>query len=212
MIRVLVADDHPLVRQGVRQTLGETPDIRVAREAVDGHEVLEAVRHRDCDVLLLDITMPGIHGLDVLKQVKRDRPDLPVLVLTMHSEEQFALRSLKAGAAGYLTKEALPAELVRAIRKVHAGGKYVSPTLAERLAQELELGMERAPHERLSDREYQVLCLLARGRSVGEIAAELALSVKTISTFRTRILEKMNLRTNADLIHYAIRHRLVEPG
>jgi DNA-binding NarL/FixJ family response regulator len=210
MIRVLVADDHPLVRQGVRQTRGEVPDISVGREAIDGREVMEAARQGDCDVLLLDVTMPGMHGLDVLKLVKRDHPSLPVLVLTMHSEEQFAVRALRAGAAGYLTKDALPSELVRAIRKVCTGGRYVSANLAERLAQELAQGGEGALHDRLSDREYQVMCLLARGKSVGDIAAELALSVKTISTFRARILEKMNLRTNAELIHYAIRNRLVE--
>ena len=210
MIRVVIADDHPIVRAGLRQILSEDRDIEVAGEAGDGNMLLEQVRRHDFDVVLLDLTMPGPDGLDVLKQLKIEYPGLPVIILTVHPESQYALRILRAGASGYLTKESAPDELIGAIRKVHRGGKYISVSLAEKIAFALDAGTEQKPHETLSDREYQVLCLLAAGKTVTEIAEELSLSVKTISTYRARILEKMRMKTNAELIHYAIHSGLTE--
>ena len=210
MIRTLIADDHAVVRQGLRQILQDTTDMQVTGEAASGPETLDRVRDDSYDVVVLDITMPGRSGFDVLKELRVERPELPVLVLSMHPEEQFAVRLLKAGAAGYLNKESAPEELVKAIRKVVAGGRYVSPTLAEKLAFEIDAGSDRLAHETLSDREFQVMRMMASGKTVKEIAAELALSVKTISTYRARILTKMNLHTNAELIHYAITNQLVD--
>jgi two-component system invasion response regulator UvrY len=210
MIRIFIADDHAIVREGLKQIVTETSDMVVADEASTGHEVLAKVFKSDYDVLVLDITMPGINGLDVLKQVKSQNPRIPILVLSIHPEEQYAVRVLRAGAAGYLTKDSAPDELITAIRKVSMGGKYVTPTLAEKLASDLESGTERSLHETLSDREYQVLCLIASGKTGTEIGEELFLSEKTVSTYRSRILEKMNMKSNAELIHYAIKHGLVE--
>ncbi len=210
MIRVLIADDHAVVRQGLKQILGETPDMTVVGEATTGLEALEKARAVAWDVMVLDISMPGRSGLDLLKDLRAEKSDRPVLILSMHAEDQFAVRLLKAGAAGYLTKESVPEELIKAIRKVVSGGRYVSPALAEKLAFEIDAAAGRPSHEALSDREFQVLRMIAAGRSVKEIADELALSVKTVSTYRARILEKMNLKTNADLIHYAIQNRLLE--
>jgi len=210
MIRILIADDHPIVRAGLRQIVAEAADMVVAAEAADGHEVLTQVRGSDFDVVLLDLTIPGLSGLDVLKQLKVERPNLRVLILSVHPEDQYAIRVLRAGAWGYVTKASAPEQLIGAIRKVHEGRRYVSPTLAERLADQLEGGAATMPHEGLSDREYQVLCLLASGKTVTEIAAALALSVKTVSTYRARILEKMGMRSNAELTHYAIQNRLVD--
>jgi two-component system, NarL family, invasion response regulator UvrY len=210
MIRALIADDHAVVRQGLRQILQETSDMQVTGEAATGPEALERARGDSYDVVVLDITLPGRSGFEVLKELRVERPELPVLVLSMHAEEQFAVRLLKAGAAGYLNKETAPEELVKAIRKVVAGGRYVSPTLAEKLAFEIDAGSDKLAHETLSDREFQVMRMLASGKTVKEIAAELSLSVKTISTYRARILAKMNLHTNAELIHYAITNQLVE--
>ncbi len=208
MIKILIADDHPVVRQGLKQMLADEPDMKVAGEAANATELLEKVRREPWDIVLLDITMPGRGGLDVLKDLKRDRGKLPVLVLSMHPEDQFGLRVLKAGAAGYLTKDSAPEELVKAIRKVCGGGKYVSPLLAEQLASRLDAAEPRPPHEFLSDREYQVMRLIASGKRVGEIARDLSLSVKTISTYRLRLLEKMDLKTNAELTRYAIERGL----
>jgi DNA-binding NarL/FixJ family response regulator len=210
MLRILIADDHAVVRQGLKQILQETHEMVVAGEALTGDEVLEKVRNESWDVVVLDISMPGRTGLEILKDLKHERPSLPVLVLSMYSEDQFALRVLKAGAAGYLTKESAPDELVKAIRKIVSGANYVSPFLAEKLAVEIETDSSKLPHESLSDREFQVLRLLAEGKAVKEIAADLSLSVKTISTYRSRILLKMNLSTNAELIRYAIQNRLIE--
>jgi two-component system invasion response regulator UvrY len=210
MIRALIADDHAVVRQGLKQILGDTPEMLVAGEATTGQEVLDKVRAEAWDVVILDISMPDRSGLDVLKQLKSERPKLPVLVLSMHSEDQYAMRVLKAGASGYLTKDSAPDELVKAIRKVVSGGRYVSSFLAEKLAFEIGTDSSRLPHETLSDREFQVLRLIAAGKSVTEIAAELSLSVKTVSTYRTRMLQKMNLGTNAELIYYAIRNHLID--
>jgi two-component system, NarL family, invasion response regulator UvrY len=210
MIRALIADDHAVVRQGLRQILQETTDMQVTGEAATGPEALDRARGDSYDVVVLDITMPGRSGFEVLKELRVELPELPVLVLSMHAEEQFAVRLLKAGAAGYLNKESAPEELVKAIRKVVAGGRYVSPTLAEKLAFEIDAGSDKLAHETLSDREFQVMRMMASGKTVKEIAAELSLSVKTISTYRARILAKMNLHTNAELIHYAITNQLVE--
>ncbi len=210
MIRVLIADDHAVVRQGLKQILGDTPEMLVAGEAINGQEVLDKVRAEAWDVVILDISMPDHSGLDILKQLRSERPKLPVLVLSMYSEDQFAVRVLKAGASGYLTKESAADELVKAIRKVVSGGTYVSSFLAEKLAFEIGTDSNMLPHETLSDREFQVLRGIAAGKSVTEIAAELYLSVKTVSTYRTRMLTKMNLGTNAELMHYAIRNHLID--
>jgi len=210
MIRVLIADDHAVVRQGLKQILGDTRDMLVAGEAVNGQEVLAKVRAEPWDVVVLDISMPDRSGLDILKQLRSERPRLPVLVLSMYSEDQYALRVLKAGGSGYLAKDSAPDELVKAIRKVVGGGRYVSAFLAERLAFEIGADPSKLPHETLSDREFQVLSRIAAGRSVTEIATELFLSVKTVSTYRARMLEKMNLGTNAELIQYAIQNHLID--
>ncbi|BBO91561.1 response regulator transcription factor [Desulfosarcina ovata] len=210
MIEVIIADDHPIVRAGLKQIIMEQADISVAAEAANGIDLLRQVRERDYDVILLDLTMPGMDGLDVLKQLRIEKPRIPVVILTIHPESQYALRILKAGAAGYLTKASADGELIKAIRKVHRGGKYISPSLAERIAFALDEDTRKLPHETLSDREYQVLCLIGTGKTVSRIADELALSVKTVSTYRTRILEKMRMENNAELIHYAVQNGLVE--
>ncbi len=210
MIEILIADDHAIVRRGLKQILAETKDIVAAGEATNGREALELVRQRNWDVLVLDITMPGRSGLDILKDIRQFRPELPILVLSMHAEEQFATRMLKAGADGYLNKESAPEELVKAIYKVHGGGKYVSPAQADRMIGAIAGQQSDRPHETLSDREFEILCLIASGKTVSQIAKELSLSVKTVSTYRTRIMEKMRMKTNAELTHYAIKSDLVE--
>ena len=210
MIKVLIADDHAVVRQGLKRILQDTHEMMVAGEAVNGQEVLKKVRAEPWDVVILDISMPGHSGLDILKELEHERPKLPVLVLSMHSEDQFAMRVLRAGASGYLTKDSAPDELVKAVRKVARGGKYVSPLLAEKLAYEIGPDSNKLPHETLSDREFQVLRMIATGKAVGEIATELSLSPKTISTYRARLLQKMNLTSNAELIHYAIQNHLID--
>jgi two-component system, NarL family, invasion response regulator UvrY len=209
MVRVVIADDHAIVRQGLIHILSGVSGITVTGEAVDGQQALEQIRSQPCDVLVLDLSMPGRSGFDILRELKHEHPELPVLVLSIHSEEQFAVRILKAGASGYLTKESAPDELVQAIRKVAGGGKYISPNLAEALAFELEDGSSGPPHESLSDREFQVMRMMALGKTATEIADELSLSVKTISTYRARILEKMNLKNNSEIIRYAIDNHLI---
>ncbi len=210
MIKILIADDHPIVRKGFKDIIKETSDIVVADEACNGQEVLEKVRKSDFDVVVLDISMPGRSGLEILKEIKSEKPKLSVLILSVHPEDQYAIRVLKAGASGYLTKESAPAELITAIRKASLGKKYISYSLAERIAFNLETGTEKALHETLSDREYEVMCMIASGKTTKEIGKELFLSVKTVSTYRSRILEKMQMKNNAELIHYAIKHGLVE--
>jgi two-component system invasion response regulator UvrY len=208
MLKILIADDHPVVRRGLKQIVAEIPGMAVADEATNGWEALSKVQAGDYDVVLLDITMPGKNGIEVLTQLKSEKPGLPILVLSMHPEKQFAVRALRAGASGYLTKESAPDELVTAIQKVSSGGKYISPSLAEELASVIQQS-EKLPHENLSNREYQVMCLLASGKTATEIAKEMSLSVKTISTYRSRILEKMGMKNNAELIHYAVENHLV---
>ncbi|RJP33826.1 MAG: DNA-binding response regulator [Actinobacteria bacterium] len=210
MIKVLIVDDHPVVRKGLMQILSEEPDVETAAEAKTAAELLDLVREREWDVIVLDITLPDRSGLEALKDVKAVRPDLPVLILSMHPEDQYALRVLKAGAAGYLNKDSASDELVYAVRKVVGGGRYVSPSMAEKLAVVVGGDYEKPPHENLSDREFQVLCMLASGKRLKEIAAELCLSVKTVSTYRTRVLEKMGMESNAELTYYAVKNGLVE--
>jgi two-component system invasion response regulator UvrY len=210
MIKILIADDHAIVRQGLRQIVAETSDMVVADEASTGHEVLDKMRDNEYTMVVLDISMPGGDGLNILKQIRKEKPKIPVLVLSMHPEEQYAVRVLKAGAAGYLTKESAPDELITAIRKVSAGRKYVSSLLAEKLAFDLDSDGEKPLHEILSDREFQVMCMIASGKRVKEIGEELCLSIKTISTYRSRILEKMRMKNSAELTHYALKHGLVE--
>jgi two-component system invasion response regulator UvrY len=210
MSKVLIADDHTLVRKGLRQILLESGTVKVADEAKDGKETIAKVSANPYDVVLLDISFPGRSGIEVLKQLKSLRPKLAVLILSMHPEEQYAVRALKAGAAGYLTKESAPDELIEAIQKVARGGRYITASLADKLAAEIGEPSEELPHERLSDREYQVMCMIASGKTVKEIGGELNLSVKTISTHRARILGKMNMKNNAQLTHYAIKHKLVD--
>lgn len=209
-IKVFIADDHAIVREGLRQILADTKDIIVAGDAENGLDAIKLVRSADCHVLLLDISMPDRSGIEVLKQLRKECPQTAVLMLSMHREDQYAIRSLKAGAAGYLNKQSAPAELVNAIRQVAAGRKYVSAALAQELANQVNDDHDLPLHETLSDREYQTLTMIASGKTVTDIANELLLSVKTISMYRSRLLQKMKLRHNAELTHYAIKNRLVE--
>lgn len=210
-MKILIADDHAVVRRGLQQILADEFDVAEFGEAADAGETLERIYNENWDVVILDISMPGRSGLDVLKDIRKEHPRLPVLVLSMYPEDQFATRVLKAGAAGYMTKETAPEELVNAINKILQGGKYVSSSLAESLARDLSRDMDGSvPHQQLSDREFQVLRLIASGMSVGDIGAKLALSPKTISTYRARVLEKMGMKNNAELTHYAIRQELVD--
>lgn len=210
MIRVLIADDHAVVRRGLVQIVGAEPDMAVIGEAGNAQELLALVRTQHADAVVLDISMPGKTGLEAIKELKQECPKLPVLVLSMHPEDQYAVRALKLGAAGYMTKESAPEELVNAIRKVISGRRYISANLAERLAVTVTTGADQGPHEALSDREFQVLCMIAGGKSISQIGDELSLSVKTISTYRVRILEKMSMKSNAELTRYAIQNNLVD--
>ena len=210
MMKILIADDHPIVRRGLKQILTDEYDMAVFGEARNAREVLKNLHEMDWDIVILDITMPDRSGLDVLKELKNIRPKLPVLVLSVHPEELYAIRALKAGAAGYITKRSAPDELVKALRKVIKGKKWVSSSLAEKLVSDLKPGSEKPLHETLSNREYQVACMIASGKTVKEIAKELYLTVRTIRTYRVRILNKMKMKRNAELIHYAIKNRLVD--
>lgn len=211
MMNVLIADDHALLRSGLRRILAEELAATSFGEARDADELIQHIRRGSWDLVLLDISMPGRSGLDALRELRALRPKLPVLVLSMHAEEQFAIRALRAGANGYITKERAPEELIEAARRVLEGRRYVSPSLAEKLAEELASGRDGAPHDALSAREFEVLRLLAGGKSVSDIAEQLSLSAKTVSTYRTRILEKMGLGSNAELAHYALRYGLIPP-
>jgi len=210
MIKVLIADDHALIRKGLKQLLDDTDDMRMTGEAENGMQAIRMVDEGDFDVMLLDISMPDKHGVDVLKQLKINHPQLPVLMLSMHPEEQYALRSMKAGAAGYLNKQSAPAQLVTAIRQVSIGKKYISTELAEQLANGLSQGYQELLHQTLSNREYQTLCLMASGKKLSEMADIMSLSPKTVSVYRSRLLEKMKLKNNAEAIHYAISNHLIE--
>lgn len=209
-IKVAIADDHAIVREGLRQICSGTKDIIVVGNAENGLETVKLTRLGNCDVLLLDIILPDRTGIDVLKQIKKEIPKLPVLMLSIHREDQYAIRALKAGAAGFLNKQAAPADLINAIRQVAAGRKYISPSLAQELANQIGFDHETPLHETLSDREYQTMVMIASGKTVSDIAAELLLSVKTISMYRSRVLAKMKLRHNAELTHYALKNNLVE--
>jgi DNA-binding NarL/FixJ family response regulator len=210
MIKLLIADDHAIVREGLKQILADTSDISVTGEASSGQEAIKKVGVSDYDLILLDISLPGMSGLDVLKQIRLLKPSVPILILSMYPEEQYAIRSLRAGASGYLTKESATEELISAIRKVARGRKYITASLAEKIALDWEKDERRSLHEVLSDREYQVFCMIASGKTVKEISKLLSLSIKTVSTHRARILKKMDMKNSAQLTHYAIKHNLVD--
>jgi two-component system, NarL family, invasion response regulator UvrY len=210
MIRILIADDHAIVRAGLKQFIANEHDMVVAGEAADGAETLDFVRVGECDVVLLDLSMPGKNGIDTLRQLKRGRPELPVLILSAFSEQQYAVSLLRAGASGYINKESASEQLVTAIRTVVKGGKYVSPTVAQALISDLSGDGDKPPHSTLSKREFQIFYKLASGTTVSKIAEELFLSVKTVSTYRSRVLEKMQMSSNADLTHYAVKNNLID--
>ncbi len=210
MIRIVVADDHTIVREGLKQLLSAAGDLAVVGEAQDGHEVMKCVRELEFDLLLLDMSMPGKSGMELIKQVRSEKPRLRILVLSMHEEQQYAVRAIKAGAAGYLTKESASSQLVSAIRKIAAGGAFISAAVAELLALGAMPQADGPLHSTLSDREFQVFRMLAEGRSVSDVAEQLSLSVKTISTHKARLMQKMNLGSNTDLVRYALNHRLID--
>lgn len=211
MIKVFIADDHAVVRRGIIQILSEEPDIEVVGEAANADEIMAQLYDKDWDILVLDITMPGKNGLDAMLEIKQRKPEIKILILTMYPEEEIAIRALKTGALGYLTKDSVPGELIKAIRKVQLGNRYISSGIAESIALSFEKNKANLPHEILSDREFQILCLIASGNTLHQIAENLSISVKTVSTYRSRILEKMNMKSNVELAHYAIKHRLVIP-
>ncbi|HNW28045.1 MAG TPA: response regulator transcription factor [Spirochaetota bacterium] len=209
-IRVIIADDHRIVRAGIKQIIEECPDMAQVDEAGDGHELIAKVRKNSYDAILLDVAMPGRDGLDILKQLKAEKCPVPVLMLSVYPEEQYAIRALRAGASGYLTKAAAPETLIEAIRKITGGKKYITETIAEHLADIIDRESEKPPHESLSDREFQILCRIASGKPVSAIASEMFLNVKTVSTYRRRILDKMKMKNNSELTHYALKNRLLD--
>ncbi|HVS01271.1 MAG TPA: response regulator transcription factor [Thermoanaerobaculia bacterium] len=209
MIRALIADDHPILRRGLAQVLSEAPDVEVTGEAGDADEVIQSMQRDEWDVVVLDLAMPGARGLELLRRLRREHRDVPVVVLSIHPAEQYAMQCLKIGAAAYLNKRNAPEELVEAVRAAAAGRRYLAPEMAERLLEEADDADDTLAHEKLSRREYQVMSLIASGKTVGEIARILDLSVKTVSTYRARLLAKMNLRTNAEITRYAFEHHLV---
>ncbi len=210
MIKVLIVDDHPVVRKGLRQIVEETKDITVADEAETGHEVLKKVKKNKYDVVLLDISLPDMNGLEVLRELKSEHPEINVLILSIYPEEQYAMRAFRGGASGYLTKEKLPDELILAIKTVKQGRKYITPSVAELLAINIEKDRNGLPHEVLSDREFRIMCMVASGKTASDIADELSLSVKTVSTYRYRILKKMKMKNNAEIIRYVIEQKLID--
>ncbi len=210
MINILIADDHPFIRQGLKKVISTCNDMLVIDEAANGSEVLNKLRRHKFDVIILDISMPGESGLELIKTLRKEFPRLKVLVLSAHPEEQYALRALKSGASGYLTKEAAIAELIGAIHKISTGGKYISASMAETLAFAIESDSEKSPHEKLSNREYEVMLMIASAKSVMEIAQELSLSEKTIGTYRSRILEKMDMKNSSEITYYAMKNSLIE--
>jgi two-component system, NarL family, invasion response regulator UvrY len=210
MIRIFIADDHAIVRKGLKQILSETPDMFVAAEAGSGEEALKRIAHNKFDIVLLDISLPGKSGLDILMQIKKEKPKLPVVILSVHTEEQYAMRAFKAGASGYLTKESAPEELILALRKISRGGKYVTSSLAEKMAFTITaIRREKLSHELLSGREYEVMCMIASGKTINQISKKLSLSNSSISTYRARILEKMKLSSTPDIIRYVVKHGLL---
>lgn len=210
MIKILLADDHTIVREGLKELLEDTPDLKVDGEANNAQEAINILNHCDCDLVILDISFPGRNGLDILKQIKCMKPKLPVLILSMYPEEEYGVRSLRAGASGYLTKASDSEELIKAIREVARGHRYITSSLAEKLVFELDESGKKSPHEKLTDREFQVMCMIASGKRIKDIADALSLSVKTIDTYRARILNKMNMKNNAQLIRYALKNGLVD--
>jgi DNA-binding NarL/FixJ family response regulator len=210
MIKLLIADDHPIVREGLKQIIRNAPDIIISGEANDGIEVLSKIKKENYDVILLDISMPRKNGIEILNEIRKEKIKSRILILSIHPEEQYAMRALKAGAYGYLTKDSVPNELISAIKKVSMGEKYISLSLTEKLVDNLRVGLDKTPHEVLSNREYQVMLLLASGKSMQGIAKELFLSVKTVSTYKTRILKKMKMKNTFEIIYYAIKNKLIE--
>lgn len=211
LIKILIADDHPVVREGIKQIISRAPDMVVEGEALTGQEVLDKISKESWDVVILDINMPGKDGFEVIRELRKEKPKLPILVLSVYPEEQIGVRILKAGASGFLNKESAPKELLNAIRKIKGGGKFVSPTLAEKLAYEIEADNLGEPHKKLSNREFQVLCMIAAGKTIAEIGEKFSISDKTVRTYRDRLLKKMNLKNDVELTHYAIKYHLVEP-
>lgn len=209
-MKIVIVDDHELVREGLKKVLLKEPDIKLVGEAKSAAELFNVLKETEVDLVILDITLPGRSGLDIIGDIKNLNPHLRVLILSMHPEERFALRALKAGAAGYLSKEAAAKELVNAVRKINSGGRYISSTLAEHLADNIDKEIGKLPHETLSNREFEIFRLIAKGKSVGQIADELMLSVNTITSYRSRMMEKMNFSTNAEIVRYAIEHNLIE--
>ena len=210
MINILIADDHAIVREGLKQIVAEEKDMLVAGEAGNTNEMFELLKKNDFTIIILDISMPGRSGLEALKFLKKNYPEVPALILSMFSEEQYGLRALKAGAAGYLKKVSAPTELVSAIRKIVSGGKYINQSLAEKLADEYDSDRKERMHDKLSNREYQIMCLIASGKSAEEIALDLSISINTVYTYRNRILEKMHLKSNVELTQYALQNKLIE--
>lgn len=210
MIKVFIADDHPLIRKGIKEILEDEIDLKVVGEAASPHELLEALKKNDPDILITDLSMPGRSGVDLISDIKQFFPKLPVLVLTMHPEERFAVRVLKAGASGYLTKDTKPEDIIKALRQINDGRKYITPTLAEKLAEELDKDTNKPLHELLSDREFQIMRLISSGLKVSDIAQKLSLSIHTVNTYRSRILEKMNMKSNAELILYSVENHLID--
>lgn len=209
MIKIIIVDDHPIVRQGLKQIIEGEQDMCLVGQAENAREALQVIRQTPCDIVVLDITLPGASGIDVLNQLKRDRPNLPVLIMSVHEEEQYAPRVFKAGASGYLTKGSIPEELIKAIRKIVSGGKYISPSFSETLIPGHKTSGATL-HENLSDREFQILCMIAEGKALKEIGDTLCISDKTVSTYRTRILEKMKMKTNAEMVKYALKYKLID--
>lgn len=210
MIKILIADDHPIVRNGLKQIISDETGMEVICDAADGREVIEKIKNNEIDVIILDISMPGMGGLEILDWLKNNYPDMPVLMLSAMSEELYASKTLKAGASGFINKESAPEELVKAVRKVFEGGIYVSPYLAEKMAKDFKYDIKKPPHEYLSNREFQIMRLIASGKTVTEIAKELFINVKTVSTYRARILSKMNFKNNSELTNFCIKEGFVK--
>ena len=210
MVEIFIADDHPLIRKGIKDILEEEIDFKVVGEAAFPHEILKGIEEHHPDILITDLSMPGRAGLDLIRDIRQLYPKLPILVLTMHPEERFAVRTLKAGVAGYLTKDTRPEEIIKAVRQIIIGRKFITTSIAEKLATELDRDTDKLPHELLSDREFQVMCLIASGKKIREIAKKLSLSIRTVNTYRARILEKMNMTNDTELTFYTIEHQLID--